>query len=83
MYAGKTFSLLAEVAALQKEGRRVKIIKAKQDDRYSTTYVSSHTGQRALAHEVVHSLTEVITDNVDVLAIDELHLFKNAAEAVK
>ena len=62
---------------------RVKFVKHASDKRYKAAQIRSHDGRCMEQAEVESSLTDVDFSDTDVVAIDELHFFKNVAEGLR
>ena len=75
MFSGKSEELLRRVRRALIARRSVQVFKSHLDDRYSGIHaISSHDGRRVEARPVSSSLeiAEQTTDDVDVVAIDEV-----------
>lgn len=84
MYAGKTTRLLRKVQQLGKQGWKTMLIKHASDNRYGRREVRTHDlGMEQLADAVVKYLKDADVELADVVAIEELHFFKDAAETLK
>jgi thymidine kinase len=83
MFAGKTTAMLDQVRKLKQEGHTVIMVKASEDTRYSNANICTHNGDSLLADQIVNSLSDVALEALDILAIDELHFFKDAASTLK
>lgn len=83
MFAGKTEELIRRVKVLEFAKKNILVIKPAIDNRYSDTKVVSHAGS-SVDSIVVSSSAEIldfITEETDVIAIDEVQFFdENIAE---
>ncbi|MCJ8208547.1 thymidine kinase [Mucilaginibacter sp. RS28] len=77
MFSGKTEELIRRMKRAQIARLRVEIFKPKTDVRYDETNVVSHNQNAIPSVPVEHSssLLLLITDNVDVVGIDEAQFF--------
>ena len=85
MFAGKSSELLRRVAYYESHGLTVAIVKSNKDDRYSTTHVVTHDGDKKECHAVpsLAAFRETLTTfytNADVIAIDEAQFFPDLKE---
>ena len=80
MFAGKTTALLRRVRELREAGEEVMVVKAAIDDRYDDLDVVSHAGERLAADEVMEKLEHVHPPVGGWVAIEELHMFPDAAD---
>lgn len=84
MFAGKTEELIRRIKVLEFAKKKVLVFKPAIDDRYSQTEVVSHAGSSAESI-VVESATEIldyVTEDVDVVAIDEVQFFDHDVKYV-
>jgi len=77
MFAGKTEELIRRVHVLSYAKKQIQVFKPAIDDRYSTTEIVSHSGERILCHVVnqPQEILEIVTDKDEVIAIDEAQFF--------
>jgi thymidine kinase len=86
MFSGKSTALLARVAALAAEGRRVVVVKPRGDTRYAKHWAVSHAGRGARCHVVdtLRELREMIGEEawrgLDAVAVDEAQFFGDLVE---
>jgi thymidine kinase len=83
MYSGKTEELIRRMRQVMIARQPCCIFTPRLDTRYSVGHVASHTGAKLEAY-AVSSISEVIAraDDVQVVAIDELHFLEDAPEQV-
>lgn len=77
MFAGKTEELIRRIKVLEFAKKNILVIKPAIDNRYSDTKVVSHAGS-SVDSIVVSSSKEIldyVTDETDVIAIDEVQFF--------
>ncbi len=77
MFAGKTEELIRRIKVLEFAKKKVMVFKPKIDDRYSATQVVSHAGS-SVASIVIEQAIEIldhVTEQIDVVAIDEVQFF--------
>ena len=82
MFAGKTSALISEVERMRENGSSVCLVKAKRDARYDKEWVTTHDNKQMQADQVVEKLCEVNTKGLVAVAVEELHFFPDAADAV-
>ena len=87
MFSSKTTSLLAIIDRLDYQKRSVILFKASEDDRFSETSVTTHTGHSAPAHiakcgaDILKSLAD--SDEIyDVVAVDEAFMIEGVADVL-
>jgi len=82
MFAGKTTALIRAIESIQKQ--RVVVFKPAIDTRYATDAVVSHAGKAVPAIGVnrAQQMLEQVTEDCDVVGIDEAHFFDAALSAV-
>lgn len=83
MYSGKTEELIRRMRHAMIARQPCRIFTPRLDTRYSAAHVASHTGAK-LEAVPVSSIREVIAgaDDVQVIAIDELHFLEDGPEAI-
>lgn len=84
MFSGKSEELIRRVHRAQYGKLKVQTFKPVIDNRYSEAEVVSHNGIAVMAHPVEHSaeMTENISEDTDVVAIDEVQFFDTAVVQV-
>ncbi len=77
MFSGKSEELIRRVRRAQFAKQKIAVFKPKIDDRYSKEEVVSHNGTAVIALPITRSneLWEYISDDYDVIAIDEAQFF--------
>lgn len=77
MFAGKTEELIRRIKVLEFAKKKVMVFKPSIDNRYSDTKVVSHAGSSVEGIVVEHSrdILKYITEDVDVVAVDEVQFF--------
>ncbi|ANU10041.1 thymidine kinase [Planococcus antarcticus DSM 14505] len=77
MFSGKSEELIRRVRRSQFAKQKIAVFKPKIDDRYSKEEVVSHNGATVIALPISCSteMWEYITDEFDVIAIDEAQFF--------
>lgn len=77
MFAGKTEELIRRVHTLQFAKRNVIVFKPAIDNRYANDYVVSHAGSKIESQAIVKAkdILNYITEDIDVVAIDEVQFF--------
>lgn len=77
MFSGKTEELIRRLKRAQIARLRVEIFKPKTDIRYDETAVVSHNQNAIPSNPIDHSssMLLLITDNVDVVGVDEAQFF--------
>ena len=77
MFSGKTEELIRRLIRAQIAKQRVQVFKPTLDDRYERDQVSSHSGSHydAIVVENTAGITELLEENTDVVAIDEVQFF--------
>ncbi len=80
MFSGKSDELLRRVERALIARQKVQVFKPSRDDRYSTSEVVAHTGNRyaALAVPTAEDIPQLVDSNTWVVAIDEAQFFSNA-----
>jgi thymidine kinase len=77
MFSGKTEELIRRVRRAVIARQQVQVFKPMLDDRYSAEKVSSHDGLHwdAVSVSSAVEILELVRDNTDVVAIDEVQFF--------
>lgn len=77
MFAGKSEELIRRVKTLSFAHQKIMAFKPMIDDRYDKSAIASHDGEKWEAHAVKNceELLSFITDDVQVVAIDEVQFF--------
>ncbi|MFD1929383.1 thymidine kinase [Sporosarcina siberiensis] len=77
MFSGKSEELIRRVRRAQFAKQRIIVFKPEIDDRFSEEAVVSHNGTTVIANPVASSLhiIESVTEDYDVVAIDEAQFF--------
>ena len=77
MFSGKSEELIRRVRRSQFAKQKIAVFKPEIDDRYSEEAVVSHNGTTVIANPVASSahIEEFVTDEYDVIAIDEAQFF--------
>lgn len=77
MFSGKSEELIRRIRRSQFAKQKIAVFKPEIDDRYSEEAIVSHDGATVIAHPVSNSqeILEYITDDYDVIAIDEAQFF--------
>ncbi|AQQ55153.1 thymidine kinase [Planococcus lenghuensis] len=80
MFSGKSEELIRRIRRAQFAKQQIAVFKPRIDDRYSKEAVVSHNGSTVIAHPISHSdeMWKYITDEFDVIAIDEAQFFDEA-----
>ncbi|GKV57991.1 thymidine kinase [Sporosarcina sp. NCCP-2222] len=80
MFSGKSEELIRRVRRAQFAKQKIAVFKPAIDDRYSEEAVVSHNGSTVIATPVAHScdIKEYISEDLDVIAIDEAQFFDEA-----
>ncbi|ANU14037.1 Thymidine kinase [Planococcus halocryophilus Or1] len=80
MFSGKSEELIRRVRRSQFAKQKIAVFKPKIDDRYSKEAVVSHNGATVIALPISRSseMWDYITDEFDVIAIDEAQFFDEA-----
>lgn len=84
MFAGKTEELIRRVNVLKFANKKIVVFKPKVDNRYSTEAVVSHSGSRVSSIDIsdAHEILDYVSDDVDVVAIDEVQFFSDEVVAI-
>lgn len=79
MFAGKTEELIRRVNVLRFAHKNIIVFKPKVDDRYSSEAVVSHAGSKMASIDIssAQEILEHVTDEHEVVAIDEVQFFDN------
>lgn len=77
MFSGKSEELIRRIRRAQFAKQHIAVFKPKIDNRYSEEAVVSHNGSTVIARPISHSdeMWTFITDEFDVIAIDEAQFF--------
>ncbi|MDD8049525.1 MAG: thymidine kinase [Thomasclavelia sp.] len=77
MFSGKTDELIRRVNVLSYAKKNIQLFKPKLDNRYSDSEIVSHSGNHipCFVIEKPEDILEKVTDEVDVVAIDEAQFF--------
>ena len=77
MFAGKTEELIRRIKVLEFAKKKIMVFKPTIDNRYSQTMVVSHAGSSvdSIVVEKAKDILNIVTDDVDVVAIDEVQFF--------
>ncbi|MCZ2257523.1 thymidine kinase [Sporosarcina sp. G11-34] len=77
MFSGKSEELIRRVRRSQFAKQKIVVFKPEIDNRYSDEAVVSHNGTTVIANPVTKSshIEEFVTDEYDVIAIDEAQFF--------
>lgn len=77
MFAGKTEELIRRVHVLNYAKKKIKVFKPAIDDRYSTTEIVSHSGERIPCHIITNpqDILDFIESDDEVVVIDEAQFF--------
>lgn len=83
MYSGKTEELIRRIRQVRIARQPFRIFTPRLDTRYETGHVASHAGAR-LEAQTIQSISEVLVqaDDVQVVAIDELHFLEDTPDAI-
>ena len=74
MFAGKSEELIRRIRTLKFANKNIKCFKPSIDKRYSETEIASHAGGKyeAFAVTSVEEIANLVTDDTEVVAIDEI-----------
>ncbi|GEL04762.1 thymidine kinase [Rummeliibacillus stabekisii] len=77
MFSGKSEELIRRVRRAQFAKQKIVVFKPKIDNRYSEEAVVSHNGTTVIAYPISQStdMWDYLSDDVDVVAIDEAQFF--------
>lgn len=77
MFSGKSEELIRRVRRVQFAKQKIAVFKPEIDDRFSEEAVVSHNGTTVIANPIASSIhiKEFITEDYDVIAIDEAQFF--------
>jgi thymidine kinase len=77
MFAGKTEELIRRIKVLEYAKKKIQVFKPLIDNRYSTNRIASHSGSQTdgVAVEKASDILELLNDDTDVIAIDEVQFF--------
>lgn len=84
MYSGKTEELLRRIRQIVIARQPYRLFTPQRDIRYGTGVVASHSGGRleAITINSIHEIKDQ-ADDVQVVAVDELHFLDNSAEEIR
>lgn len=79
MFAGKSEELIRRVKTLSYAHKKIMAFKPAIDNRYDKTAIASHDGEKyqAFAIKEANDILNLVEDDVEVIAIDEVQFFKN------
>ena len=79
MFAGKTEELIRRINVLSYAKQKILVFKPKIDDRYSEIEIASHSGRKVpcFAIDDPEEILDKVTDDVQVVAIDEVQFFNS------
>lgn len=77
MFSGKSEELIRRIRRAQFAKQNIVAFKPMIDNRYDETCICSHNGNQVIAHAIDNSseIFDYITDETDVVAIDEVQFF--------
>ncbi|AYC28816.1 thymidine kinase [Paenisporosarcina cavernae] len=77
MFSGKSEELIRRVRRAQFAKQKIAVFKPKIDNRYSEEEVVSHNGNKVIAYSISRSkdIFDFVTDEYDVIAVDEAQFF--------
>ena len=84
MFAGKTEELIRRVNVLRYANKNIIVFKPKVDNRFSSTAVVSHAGSSMESVDIsaAKEILDFVTENHEVVAIDEVQFFDNDIIAI-
>ncbi len=84
MYSGKTEELIRRLHHVQIARQRLQAFTPRRDTRYAIGNLVSHNGVRIEAQPIdsINEVLEQLADDVQVVALDELHFFDDDPDAV-
>src|SRR5215210_2465833 len=84
MYSGKTEELIRRLHHVQIARQRLQAFTPRRDTRYAIGNLVSHNGVRieAQAIDSIREIPEHLSDDVQVVALDELHFFDDDPDTV-
>src|SRR5919202_1961182 len=84
MYSGKTEELIRRLHHVQIARQRLRAFTPRRDTRYAVANLVSHNGVRIEAHPVdsIREVLEHSQDDVQVVALDELHFMDDDPETI-
>ena len=79
MFAGKTEELIRRINVLSYAKQKILVFKPKIDDRYSEIEIASHSGRKVPCYAIddPEEILDKVTDDVQVVAIDEVQFFNS------
>ncbi|WP_301107300.1 thymidine kinase [Sporosarcina sp.] len=77
MFSGKSEELIRRIRRAEFAKQKIAVFKPEIDDRYSEEAVVSHDGTSMIANPIskAREITNLVTDDFDVVAIDEAQFF--------
>lgn len=80
MFSGKSEELIRRIRRAEFAKQKIAVFKPAIDDRYSEEAVVSHDGTSTIASPIVKAseIPDLVTDDFDVVAIDEAQFFDEA-----
>ena len=83
MFGGKTTRLLADLERYQYQNKKTILFKPSIDQRYSTSSVTTHKGQKVESLSIVDG-SEIIarSSGFDIIAVDEMFMIPHSADAL-
>lgn len=77
MFAGKTEELIRRIKTLSYAKKKILVFKPAIDNRYSETEIASHSGYKIKSINInkAKEILDYVTDDVQVVAIDEAQFF--------
>src|SRR5262245_18091506 len=84
MYSGKTEELIRRLHHVQIARQRLAAFTPQRDTRYAAGNLVSHNGVRIEAHAIdsVRELLDHLDDDIQVVALDELHFFDDDPDTI-
>jgi thymidine kinase len=84
MFSGKTEELIRRLHHVQIARQRLRAFTPRRDTRYASGNLVSHNGVRIEAHPIdsIAEAIEQVRDDVQVVALDELHFFDDSPGVV-
>ncbi len=84
MYSGKTEELIRRLHHVQIARQRLQAFTPRRDTRYAVGNLVSHNGVRieAQAIDSIREIPQYLLDDVQVVALDELHFFEDDPDTI-
>lgn len=84
MFSGKTEELIRRLHHVQIARQRLQAFTPRRDTRYAIGNLVSHNGVRIEAHPIerIQEALDLLSDDVQVVALDELHFLDDQPEAI-